>query len=44
MAGTLDRLIHGYFAVDLKVVWDIVHDDLPPLVAKLDSALSDFTA
>jgi uncharacterized protein with HEPN domain len=41
MAATRDRLIHGYFSVDLDIVWQIVSDDLPPLVAALDAALSD---
>ncbi len=41
IAGTRDRLIHGYFDVDLNIVWKIVSDDLPPLVTKLERALSD---
>ena len=24
MAGMRDRLIHGYFGVDLELVWDVV--------------------
>lgn len=35
IAGTRDRLIHGYFNVDLDVVWSILTRDLPPLVAEL---------
>lgn len=35
IAGTRDRLIYGYFNVDLDVVWVILTDDLPILVAKL---------
>lgn len=35
IAGTRDRLIHGYFNVDLDIVWAIVSDDLPMLVSKL---------
>jgi len=31
IAGTRDRIIHGYFNVSLKVVWDIVSNDLPGL-------------
>ncbi len=30
-----NRLIHGYDSVDLDVVWEIVTDDLPPLVTQL---------
>jgi len=31
IAGTRDRLIHGYFKVDLDAVWSMVEQDLPPL-------------
>ena len=36
MAGMRDRLIHGYFDVNLDVVWKTVSDDLPVLVAQLE--------
>lgn len=36
MAATRDRLIHGYFAVDLDIVWQIVKQDLPPVVQALN--------
>jgi len=35
IAGTRDRLIHGYFSVDLDIVWDIVQTDLPSLRSKV---------
>jgi uncharacterized protein with HEPN domain len=35
MAGMRDRLIHGYFDVNLDVVWATVQVDLPPLVEAL---------
>lgn len=31
IAGMRDKLIHGYFGVNLKRVWDTVLIDLPPL-------------
>ncbi len=31
MAGTRDRLIHGYFSVDFELVWDIVRNKIPSL-------------
>lgn len=31
IAGARDRLIHGYFRVDLNAVWVMVERDLPPL-------------
>jgi uncharacterized protein with HEPN domain len=32
ISATRNRLIHGYFSVDLDVVWAIVQNDLPSLV------------
>jgi len=31
MVGMRNRLIHEYFGVDKKVVWDTCQVDLPPL-------------
>ncbi|MFQ5891142.1 MAG: DUF86 domain-containing protein [Gemmatimonadota bacterium] len=31
MAGMRDKLIHGYFSVDLDAVWKTVTTDLPKL-------------
>ena len=39
IAGTRDRLIHGYFEVDMDVVWSIVTDDLPGLTRSLQGIL-----
>ena len=36
MVGMRDRLIHGYFDVNLDVVWETVRKDLPPLIAQLE--------
>jgi uncharacterized protein with HEPN domain len=41
IAGTRDRLILGYEAVDLDIVWTIVTHDLPALVVGLEQALAD---
>ena len=35
MVGIRDRLIHGYFDINLDVVWETVTEDLPPLIAQL---------
>ena len=40
VAGTRDRLIHGYFEVDLELVWSIVSQDLPELVAQIEAILA----
>jgi len=37
--GMRNRLIHAYFDVDLDRVWDSVVDDLPPLIAEIETAL-----
>jgi uncharacterized protein with HEPN domain len=34
-----NRLIHGYDNVDLDVVWDVIKNDLPPLVDELRNIL-----
>jgi uncharacterized protein with HEPN domain len=31
LARMRDKLIHGYFGVDAEVVWQSLHEDLPPL-------------
>lgn len=36
IADTRNRLIHGYFDVDMDIVWTILQDDLPLLVAELE--------
>jgi uncharacterized protein with HEPN domain len=41
--GLRNRLIHGYDAVDLDILWIIVQDDLPPLVAELRRILEEQT-
>jgi uncharacterized protein with HEPN domain len=41
IAGTRDRLIHGYWHVDLNIVWSIVTNDLPMLVRELEDLLED---
>ena len=40
MIGMRDRLIHGYFDVNLDVVWSTISQDLPPLIAALEELLA----
>jgi len=40
IVGMRNRLIHGYDAVDLDVLWDTIIDDLPPLIDELKKILS----
>ena len=39
IVATRHRLIHGYFDIDLDIVWNTVRDDLPPLADQLANAL-----
>ena len=34
--GMRNRLVHAYFAIELDIVWKVVQDDLPPLIAQLE--------
>jgi uncharacterized protein with HEPN domain len=36
-----NRLIHGYWSVDLPLVWDVVVHDLPKMKAEVTRFLSD---
>lgn len=40
IADLRNRLIHGYDSIDLDVLWMILHDDLPPLIHRLETILS----
>lgn len=37
--GMRNRLIHGYFSINLDYLWDTVEVDLPPLIDSLDHAI-----
>jgi uncharacterized protein with HEPN domain len=39
MIRTRDKLIHGYFGVDLEIVWGVVIRDLPSLKEKIKKVL-----
>lgn len=39
IVATRNRLVHGYFDINLDIVWDTVTIDLPPLVAELRKAI-----
>ncbi|MGH7249135.1 MAG: HepT-like ribonuclease domain-containing protein, partial [Pseudomonadota bacterium] len=35
MIATRNRLIHGYLGIDDDVLWTIIQDDIPSLLAQL---------
>ena len=37
--GMRNRLTHGYDQVDLKILWDTIEFDLPPLITELEKIL-----
>ena len=37
IVGMRNRLVHGYFDIDLRLVWDTVQDDIPELITRLES-------
>jgi uncharacterized protein with HEPN domain len=39
IVGMRNRLIHGYDAIDLDVLWDTVKVDLPQLIDELEQIL-----
>lgn len=41
MVTMRNRLIHGYFDINHDIVWQTVVTELPPLVAALESILSE---
>jgi uncharacterized protein with HEPN domain len=38
---TRDKVIHGYFGVDLDIVWDITQKDLPKLKEQIKKVLEE---
>ncbi len=38
--GMRNRLIHGYFAVNLDIVWSTATEELPFLIVQVETALS----
>lgn len=42
--ATRNRLIHAYLGIDNDIIWSIVQDDLPKLVAQLVSLRDQYPA
>ena len=41
MAGMRDRLIHAYFGVDYKLVWEAIKTEVPSMKLKLQEVLTE---
>lgn len=39
MRAMRNRLVHAYFGVDEQLMWDTIHNELPPLVPALKKLL-----
>ena len=39
--GMRNRLIHGYYDIDLDIVWKTIEEDIPLLVSELEKILDD---
>ncbi len=37
--GMRNRIVHGYSGVDMRIVWDTIHDDLPLLKKEIEKYL-----
>jgi uncharacterized protein with HEPN domain len=38
--GMRNRLIHGYFDIDLVIVWKTATEDIPPIIQQLEMIIS----
>jgi len=41
IVGMRNRLIHGYYDINLDIVWKTVEEDIPPLVTELEQIISE---
>lgn len=41
IADLRNQLIHGYGTIDFDVLWTIIQDDLPPLIAELEKIVEN---
>ena len=42
MAGIRDRIIHGYENVNLRILWDVVKQEIPDIKPHLQQILQDY--
>lgn len=41
IADLRNRLIHGYDSVNFDILWTILQEDMPPLIARLEDILQE---
>ncbi len=41
IAGARDIIVHGYFAVNMLIIWDIVEKEIPELRQHIEKLLQD---
>ena len=41
IVGMRNRLIHGYYDINLNIVWKTVKEDIPPLKTDLEKIIED---
>ena len=41
IVGMRNRLIHGYYDIDLDIVWRTIEEDIPPLVTELEKIIAN---
>lgn len=41
MAGMRDMMIHGYFSINDRIVWDVVHNKIPTLRQGVEQLLKE---
>ncbi len=42
ISGMRDKLIHGYFGVDIDAVWDTIQNDIPELKSAIKKILEEY--
>jgi uncharacterized protein with HEPN domain len=41
MAGMRDMMIHGYFSINYRIVWDVVQNKIPTLKKQVEQLLKE---
>jgi len=39
MAGMRDKIVHEYFGINYRIVWEVAHQDLPQVLPQLELIL-----